>query len=259
VALSAFPESVDNTVRLEIGSIFGADVVVTSGPGLQIERIPSFRADGQPRDIPGFNNEFPLVFEYAGDQQPSLQQFHDTAATFGSYPATLIIKHLSGLEAFRWTTFNVRLTAIAPGDEGRTRYTLTPQPSTPDAVVNLAPSAPFPALNSINPATDKRTEIAGPYSAGLYPAVEIDTAARTVTLTYDYIEAGSIFQWIHNTATGADLNRAITVSEESAGAITSRTIFHEAFPISFQHFTGFSQAAKAKLRVVVTYGFAETM
>jgi len=255
---TVFSNTADNTAMLEIEGVFQGNVVVTGGPGFQIERIPGFLPDGRHSDSPGTNEEFPLVFEYAGDQAAALQQFRDSDPTI-RHAASIIVKTLAGDEVFRWNIFELRLTNIAPGDEGRNRYTLTVQPHSGNAVLvehGNGNNALFPSQSSNNLATDTRIEVNG-IDLGSYPVVEVDTVNRTVTLTFDYIEAGASWAWINSTASGQGNNRAMSIIQEVNGLETSRTNYYEVFPILFQHVTGFGQPEKTKIRLVIAYGYSE--
>ena len=262
-AATVFSNTADNTVMLEIEGVFQGNVVVSGGPGFQIERIPGFLPDGRHSDSPGTNEEFPLVFEYAGDYVAALQAFHDSDPAIRRAAASVIVKNLAGDEVFRWNIFELRLTNIVPGDEGRNRYTLTVQPH-PTYPVNAVlvehgngSTALFPSQSSNNLATDTRIEVEG-MVFGPYPVVEVDTVNRTLTLTFDYVEAGASWAWVNATASGLDgYKKAMSVIQEANGVETSRTNYFEAFPILFQHVTGFGQPEKTKMRLVIAYGFSE--
>jgi hypothetical protein len=253
-----FPNTLDNTARLEIDGVFAGEVVVTGGPGLQLQRIPGFLQDGRPSDSPGLNVEYPLVFEYAGPFQADLQNFHDHPE-FGARSLSLVIRNLAGSEVFRWNMFEVLLTDIAPGGEGRMQYTLEVQLPADNVVsVEKDPSS-FPHDTSYTPATDTWIEINGVHLSDFktYAVAEVDTVNRTVTFTFDYIEAGDAFEWIRQTALGLEQKRSMSIIQEAGGVEVSRTNYFECFPLSFQHVTGFGQPEKVKLRLVVAYGFSE--
>jgi hypothetical protein len=247
-----FPSVFDNTVLLELEGVFQGQVVITGGPGFQIERIPGFLPDGRRSDSPGLNVEFPLIFEYAGDQAAALQEFHDSPS--GNKSASVIVKNLAGAEMLRWNMYEVRLTSIEPGGEGRNRYTLTVQAPPDNLVWMQNAGSPLPVESSNNLATDTRVEIPG-ILLGLYPVVEVDSVNRTVTLTYDYIEGGDSWGWAFQTASGLGSKRTISVIREVSGVPFSVTTYFEVFPILFQHVTGFGQPEKVKLRLVLAYGY----
>jgi hypothetical protein len=83
---------------------------VLGGPGIQIERIPGFLADGRHSDTPGANMEFPIVFEYAGPFQSDLQLFHDSFAVAGPRSVIVTVRDLGGSGVFVWHMDDVRLT-----------------------------------------------------------------------------------------------------------------------------------------------------
>jgi hypothetical protein len=149
------------------------------------------------------------------------------------------------------------LTQIAPGTEGRTRYTFTSQlPPNNGLSVDLDPDF-FPSDTSRNIATDTKVEING-VQTGLYPVAEVNTVNRTITLTFDYREAGDIYRYIRGTALGAEDPRAMSIIQETPdGNETSRTNYYECVPIALQHFTGFGQPEKVKIRLVMAYGYWE--
>ncbi|MGH9139988.1 MAG: collagen-like triple helix repeat-containing protein [Vicinamibacterales bacterium] len=254
--ISVFPEIPANTATLDIDGEFIDSVVVTSGPGLQIERIPGFLSDGRPNDSRGQNVEFPFVFEYGGSQASILQAFHDAfVATGQRRHLNLIVKDLAGVEVYRWTLSGYGLSLIERGDQGRNRYTFETQ-DPPDNIVRLAVTPTFPSQSSNNLATDTRVEVAG-VQLGSYPAVEVDTNLRTITLTFDYIEAGDAFEWTRQVATGLDSTRAMSIIHEEGGAETFRFNYFEVFPLIYQEFSGFGQVEKGKVRLVIAYGIAE--
>jgi hypothetical protein len=251
-----FPDTFTNTALLEIEGWFNQEeVVMTGGPGFQIERIPGFLPDGRPSDSPGLNVEYPLVFEYAGNQAQSLQDFHDDTTGIRR-AASVIVRNLADVEVLRWNIFELRLTHIEPASEGRKRYTLEVQ-APPDNIVWVQNAgSSFPTQSSNNLATDTRIEVDG-INLGPYPVVDVDTANRTVTMTFDYIEAGELWDWIYLTAIGQSQKRAMSIIQEANGIETSRTNYFEVFPIAFQHFTGFGQPEKVKIRLVIAYGHSE--
>jgi hypothetical protein len=254
-----FPEALDNTVMIEIDGVAAVNAVVTNGPGLQIQRVPGADISGHQVDSPGLNVEMPFVFEYAGPAAAALQAVRDDfVATGATRSMSVIIKDLASNEIFRWNLFGFGLTQIGAGGEGRTRYTFTSQSPANNVVsIERDPNASFPTESSRNLATDTKVEVSG-INFGSYPVVAVDTVNRTITLTYDYVEAGEVFQWIRDTATGLAGRRAMSIIQEDAsGNETFRMNYFEVFPIVFQHFTGFGQPEKVKLRIVIAYGWEE--
>lgn len=259
-----FPAAVDNTALLEISGSdpFDDDVLVISGPALDIERIPGFLPDGRRSDSSGPNTEADFVFEYAGPESAALQAIHDNFVNLGATPAfSLIVKNVAGGEVFRWNLFNFGLAAIGPGSDGRSRYFMQHQPL-PDNVVDLeeGPVQIGRSDSSNNLATDTRVQIEL-VAAGPYPVVVDDTVARTLTLTFDYVEGGGILEWVREIATQGTFTKgrkAVAVIQESSpGVEDSREIYSECFPIRYEQFTGFGQVEKIKERVVIAYGYSE--
>lgn len=248
---AVFPDVIDNSATLEIEGVMTGRVVVTDGPGLQIQRIPGFLGDGKPMDSPGSNAEFPFAFEYAGPAAAALQA-HQTSGEARNM--SLIVTSLSGAEVFRWNLFEYRLATIAPGTDGRSRYTF--QSTTPPDNIVMLERGDFPSESSQNPATDTRVEIDG-VQTGPYPVVEVDTVNRTITLTFDYTEGGSTWSWVDQTAIGVVGRRNMSIIQEENGVEVSRMNYFEAFPIVYRQFTGFGQAEKIKERIVIAYGWAE--
>ena len=168
---------------------------------------------------------------------------------------SLIVKNLAGEERFRWNLFEYRLATIGPGTDGRSRYTFQ-STMLPDNVVSVERDGDFLNEVSQNPATDTRIEIDG-IAAGAYPVVEVDTASRTITLTFDYVEGGDTWGWVRQTALGLSNRRAMSIIDEKGGVEVGRTNYFEVFPIIYRQFTGFGQAEKAKERIVIAYGWSE--
>jgi hypothetical protein len=256
---AVFPVALDNTATIEIDGVATVDAVVTSGPGLEIQRIPTPDGQGRPVETPGLNAEMPFVFEYAGPEAAALQAAHDEfLATGVTRSMSLIIKDLAANEIFRWNLYEYALTQIAPGGEGRTRYTFTSQlPPNNTVSIEKGSPGPFPSQSSRNPATDTKVEWAG-HMQSVYPVVAVDTVNRTITMTFDYNEAGEAFEWIRNIAIGADGRTAGSlITENAAGQETFRMNYFEVFPVSFQHISGFGLADKGKFRLVLAYAIEE--
>lgn len=251
------PDVIDNTVLVEISPGFADEVIVTTGPGLAIERIPGFWPDGKPLDSPGPNVELPFVFEYAGPQEATLQTYHDEFLATGQTRAIeAIVTDLAGTEIFRWSLLEYALTDIEPGLDGRQRYVFQSQDAPDNLVRVLRSLSSFPTQDSFNPATDTGFEIAGKVT-GRYPVVEDDPVERTLTVTFDYVEGGEIFQWVTEIAEGTEVRRGVSIIEEQGGVEVGRTNCYEAFPIRYEQFTGFGQVEKIKERVVLAYSYCE--
>jgi hypothetical protein len=251
--LVRLPDVIDNTVFIDIGNgtVMRDLVVIANGPGLEIERIPGFDGSGRPRESPGPSVEFPLVFEYTGAFDDALRSFQ---ATGGTAPVDIVVKDLLGDEVFRWRLLDYRLTTIEPGLDGRNRYTLV-HVLPPDNRVRISRSRSFPSEDSRNPATDTRVEIEGVYQG--FPVVEHDPVSRTLTMTFDYIEGGGMWDWVVLTAEGRDGRRNLSLIDLDGDRETGRTNYFECFPVRYEQFTGFGQVEKVKERVVIAYGFSQ--
>jgi hypothetical protein len=250
------PDVIDNRVTLEVsvGPGFVGDVIVTSGPGLEIERVPGFDAMGRPKESPGPSAEFPLIFEYEG---PGEQNLEDIRSNGNPTSVEIIVKTLGGAEVFRWQFFDYLLTTIEPAQDGRKRYILEQLMFPPDNNVRIGREPiPFPAEDSRNPATDTKVDIAGNYVYGHFPVVELDEANRTLTMTFDHIEGGTIWNWVVDTAEGRGNNVSLSIIELDGDVEIGRTNYFECFPIRYDQFTGFGQAEKIKEKVVIAYGFS---
>ena len=81
---AVFPAALDNTATIEIEGVASFDAVVVSGPGLEVQRIPTPNGQGIPVETPGLNAEMPFIFEYAGPAAAALQA---GTATISSPPA----------------------------------------------------------------------------------------------------------------------------------------------------------------------------
>lgn len=252
------PDVIDNTAYIEIEGVMQDIVVVINGPGLDIQRISGFQGTNA-NDQPGPNMEYPFVFEYAGTYSNSLQTWYQQ---YRSDPLanrkamSLLVKDLAGVEVGRWNMFEMGPTQIGAGTDGRKRYTLR-HALPPDNRFLYQREFTTPANSSKNPATDLfRIEIDGVNQGG-YPSTQIDYSNRTVTLIFDYTEAGDIYQWTKNIAEGFPEKKNMSVITEVNGSEVSRRNFFGVFPISFQYTTGFGQVDKLKERVVISFDFWE--
>jgi hypothetical protein len=257
---AVFPVALDNTATIEISGVgLPFEAVIVSGPGLEVQRIPGFDSLGRPLDSPGLNAEMPFVFEYVGPEAAALQTYRDEYLVNGDARSmSLIIDDLAGNEVFRWNLFEFAPTQIGPGSEGRLRYTFTSKlPPNNSVSFEKGSPGPFPSNASRNLATDTKVEWEGQMQ-NVYPVVAVDTVNRTITMTFDYTEAGNAYEWIRAIATGAEGRRAGSlITENAAGQETFRMNYYEVFPISFQHISGFGLAEKGKFRLVLAYAVEE--
>jgi hypothetical protein len=249
------PSVVDNLVYVEVEGILVGEAVVANGPGVEIERIPGFLPGGQPSESPGRSVELPLVFEYAGQYEASMESFQQSGEARNVW---IVVKDLAGEERFRWYLLQYRLATIEAGLDGRKRYTLL-HVRPPNAVVDISRDpVSFPANDSRNPATDTRVEIGG-ISHGQWPVVEHDATNRTITMTFDYVEGGGIWIWVEHVAEGREqASKALSIIQMNGSTETGRTNYFECFPIRYEQFTGFGQVEKVKERVVLAYGYWES-
>ena len=115
----------------------------------------------------------------------------------------------------------------------------------------------FPSNASRNIATDTLVEWEG-WMQEVYPVVVLDTVNRTITMTFDYTEASTAYQWIREIAQGLGGRKAGSIIQEDiAGTELFRMNYFEVFPISFQHISGFGQVEKGKFRLVLGYAVEE--
>lgn len=204
-----FPDVIDNSTVVEIDGIqiqSSEEIVVIAGPGIEIERIPGFDATG-PNDSWGPSLEFPFIFEYKGPSEAELQDWLNDFASIGLRKNLAVpIRLLDGQVIGRWLFFDWGLTKIEPGSDGRKRYTLQAA-RPPDAELQFERDCCFSGFSpgrsaSRNPATDDQyVEINGVEQGG-FPAIEIDTDSRTITLTFDTkVEGDGIYEWVKDVAT----------------------------------------------------------
>jgi hypothetical protein len=258
-----FPDIIDNLATLEMQGIPpGDDVVVLTGPGVDIERVPGFWDDGKHRDHPGFEAEHPFIFEASGALADDMQVYFDTyfadPDTTPWHDFSLIIDQYDGTEAFRWNFFEFVPDSYEPGVDGRTRFTLVnrnlPNQNLEFDFGGVGGEDPFGSELSYNPETDTRVEIEG--VSVLYAAVEDDEVNRTLTLTYDYVEGHGIFDWVEFTAEGLlDLKSISWIQDEGPPEV--RRNYFSCFPIKYEQFWGYGLDLKIKARVVISYDWAE--
>lgn len=253
-----FPDIINNTTDLEISGVGTGSVVIVNGPGLQIERIFGFM-NNKPFDLPGPNMEYPFVFECAGPLTNALRTWHQQ---FINDPAgnrrsnSIITRRLDGSEVGRWNLYQMGLTAIDPGTDGRHRYTLQ-HGLPPNNQFSYQRTFSGLTTSSKNPATDSyRIEIEGVDQGG-YPITEVDYTNRTITFTFDYAEAGYLYDFSRDIAQGTNYKKNLSLITENNGVEVSRRNFFETFPISFQQTTGFGQVEKLKEKVVLSFDFWE--
>jgi len=254
-------DPVTNGLDLEIEGISldeADDWVLTSGPGLEIERVAGFDGSGNPDDSSGGNKEYPLVFETGGASLNALeewrQNYYDNLPILAERRSlSLIVNDGSGDEQYRWNGFEMVPYEIFPLPSGRSRVTLYHHAPGNLAAIgyNFSDSEGNwgDALMN-NPATDSEVEILG--ITTVFAEVAVDTVERTITLTYSGGEGGKIFPWaklIASDGTGGNKK-----SVEIGG--NNGTNYFGCFPIAFQCFTGFAQDNKIRARAVLSYDTA---
>ncbi|MFV1996163.1 MAG: hypothetical protein ACC661_12065, partial [Verrucomicrobiales bacterium] len=248
----------------EIGGVVTNTVTATAelavmlvGPGFEIERIPGFNGSGDPDDQSGNNKEFPLVLEVGGADLTNLEQWRAThllglPTTPNLRALSIVVTNSAGVEQFRWNAFEMAPFEITALPSGRSRVTLyhalAPNNFLGYAIDMGAGSNNWGDGLQNNPAADLQVEIAG--ITTVFAETVIDPVARTITLSYDLGEGGSIFAWakqIAESGTTSVGKKAIAITD---GATTN---YFGCFPIGFQNFTGFERDSKIKAKVVISY------
>jgi hypothetical protein len=271
----------DNRCAVEIVGVFSSvnqpaldQPVVVQGPGIVIDRVPGFDAQGRPDDHSGLNREMPLVLD--------LPPAHVAAATawregyFNLLPAehdrravSLIVtdgSFTSAQERYRLNLLEVVPVALESSSNGYTRLALhVDQPISagdsrsagPDMVMPIEFGTP-PALywgnaSRNNPATDTEVTISGRLT-GFYPAVTHDPAARTLTLDFVYGEGQNISDWVREVATQGTtgVGKSTLTTQPGSGSAVQ---YHGCFPLSWQLVSGFERSGKSRQRVVLSYDY----
>lgn len=258
-----FPEIVDNLVDIEISNIdLNNKVIMVSGIGLELERISTATGvdnDGGTifREQAGPGKEFPLVFETTNeDDANELKQWFDSEEPF-PVDIAVVIRDLGDNERGKWLFIGYSPDFYEPGLEGRTRFHLVNN-DLPDNKPNINFDGAFGRERLFDPTTDKLVEISG-VRIGIAPKVDsIDYEKRTITLTFNFDEAGETFLWIFNTLKGGEPPTDMSVVETPDGTFeneTSRRLFFNVIPIRFENIYGFGQDAKMKLQVTIAFGY----
>jgi hypothetical protein len=247
----SLPGIVENICLMEIDGIFADPVQIINGPGVQIEDL-----GGDPV-ASGLNTEFSIVFDYDGPAVSSLQSWFDTPSSRNGF---LVVTDTTGAERYRWnfTDFELSNIEAGGGTNGKNRYTLS-HTQVPDTALAISRSAAW--LENIDKKpSDTEVEING-VIGGVWPAVELDTVAKTLTMTFDFNEGGGVWDWVANTATsGTAAGAAKSISlvyRQNNGTEIGRNNFFQCFPIHYQHYTGFDVTEKGRERVVISYDRGE--
>lgn len=273
-----FPDVIDNLATVEISGIeTTGPMVIITGPGYDIERMPGFDAVGRPSDQAGFAMAHPFIFEASGADVSALKNYFDqylASPADGGRSLSLIVKWLDQSEAFRWNFIDFVPQSYDPSVDGRTRFRWVPH-YPPDAdmrytSLRIQPSTDDPSWpgqqqgSSFNPETDKLVEIEGVTRGGFYPQVECDEINRTLTLNYGFGEelpGVVIYNWVKSTIENGELDagnkKSIAVIEQENGVEVGRKRYFECFPIKYEQFAGFGLPGKLKASAVISFGWWE--
>jgi hypothetical protein len=233
--------------------------ILIQGPGFSIERFGAGTATS------GVNRPYPFIFDVpTGGIIANQIAFwrrtilNDLPEDFSRKAGTLIVfpqgSRGIGAEAYRCNFFEMICKSMVDLGDGYTRVTLATSKS-PDNYtrVELDTVSWGNSASMNNSATDTRTEIDSIQSS-FYPQVTVDTAAKTLTMYFDYGEGGNIFAWARNTVwQGSGLTKvALTVDHPGA-----TTRYYNCFPIAWQLVSGVERAARSKQKVVISYDNSE--
>ena len=256
--LRKLPVFQDNIAQLEIeGYIVNKPVVIISGLGIEIERIPQF-IPGAPKYIPGTNMEDDFVIEVNLADEPDLQGMFDTPPA-NRKAMSLIVRNLKNEEVFRYNLFEYQVDSYTDVGNGRSRFTFTQALSANNSLqIENGQLNTFGTSQDNNPDTDTLIEIEG-IIFNFYPQVVDDPIKKTLTLTYTINEGGGLYSWFKNTATGNDNNRGLSVIQQTKGVETSRKNYYEVFPIRWEIYEGFSLPEKIKARIILSYDSSNTL
>jgi len=248
----------DNIAQLEIeGVLVNNPVVIISGLGISLERIPQFFVNA-PDFVPGNNMEDDLVIEVNLFDEGGLQYMFDNPPE-ARRTMSVVVRNLRGEEVFRYNLFEYEVAGYTDVGNGRSRFTFSQALSANNSLqIEPGQNGTFGSQVSNNPDTDTLIEISGIIS-NFYPQVEDDTINRTLTLTYDINEGSGLYGWFRNIAMGNDENRAMSIIQQTNGVETSRQNFYEVFPIRWEVYDGFSLPAKIKARVILSYDRSENV
>lgn len=256
--LRKLPVYQDNVALLEIaGYNVNKPVVVISGLGIEIERIPQFII-GAPDYIPGTNMEDDFVIEVNSADELDLQAMFDTPPA-DRKSMSLIVRNLKNEEVFRYNLFEYQVDSYTDVGNGRRRFTFTQALNSNNSLqIENGQSDPFGTSQANNPDTDTLMEISG-IIFNFYPQVVDDPIKKTLTLTYTINEGNGLYAWFKNTAAGNDNNRELSVIQQTKGVETSRKNYYEVFPIRWEVYEGFTLPEKIKARIVLSYDTSGTL
>lgn len=269
-----FSDAALNSAYLDVSGVCISQVVVTNGPAMEIQVVEGFGASGQHDDHSGLSLELPFAIEVPAGTgcdlvlQMYFDQYAADPANYSLQPMILTVSDMSGAAAFHWSLFDFKPDGYATGFEG-TRFTFVQlqEPigaNTPPRDMNLTryipanPSTPFGTVDSYNPATDREVTLEGIH-VGLYPAV-VEQTERSMTLVYDYVEGGSLWQWVRMTVesgTTLEPKRNVSIVTLDANMVEiARTNYQGCFPAKYEQFVGFAQDIQTKERVILNCDFS---
>ncbi len=271
-----FPDVYNNAARIEIeGLVTTKNVIVITGPGIDIERIPIWGNGAIRYDESGFCMEHPFTFETDGPDAITLKAFFDGYAASPSPKNMLLYMHdLAGNEKMRFEFSRYAPQSYTAASDGRTRFTFisTKIPSSAVRITAIGNYSFQPVqLPSITPDVDKGIEIEGVIGDFAAPVL-VDTVNMTLTIDFAFGEAGvTLWNWTKTIATqgtsSAIGRRAMSVIDIVPVAAngsytyyyneTGRMNYFEVFPIRWEYVSGFGLDSKAAARIVIAYGFRE--
>ncbi len=267
-------ETLNNTVFFEIDGIGSGEVVMISGPGVQIERLlnnPEIHTD----DTVGEVDYRSIVFEASEDWAANLQCFLENSLDpdiLERHSGSIVITDSEEIETVRWNLYDLALIRVTTGSEGRLRYRLAHLPPNPpeSPLIDRDPysfthvwTPPGQPGSTIESHPDKYLiQIEGIGST--YGFVADDPDAKELTFTIQGMISSNLWGWAHYHAnlghTNSDSLEArslsvITLDDE--GNELSRWNAFETVPISYEHVSGFSNPEQIIERLVLSYSLVE--
>jgi len=262
----SFPQVLYNEATVAIyGDYFNwqSRVVVTVGPGVDIDRVAGFDPQGRPKDSPGFAMEHPFVFEVGGAAAEELKHYYAIYPASDLAYAIIFVPSSPGEMALGLFVYMLKLERHEPGIDGRTRFVFSIA-RVPDRLLSMAIGTDvgygdFGSEGSYNPATDRRVEIEG-LPSSFYPSVEEDAVNRKLTFVYSIEEGAGIFYWVKDIVEGTGLPRDLSVVRlDGNGDTAERVDYSGCFPLKYEIFEGFGLDTKLRARVVVSYNTRQPM
>lgn len=262
-----FPDVYNNRAYLEIAGIdINEEVLMISGIGVEAERISipkEVDGHGNTRylDELGLNQEFPITFEVSNFNISDLKIWFDRENP-EVRDMSVIFKNLQKEEQNRLNLFDYMPDSYSAVEGNRTRFTLKSS-TPPDNRLSMDFFYNLGSVFSFDKRTDKLVEIEGidiGYNGYATPIVEVDTLKRRLSLTFNHLEGGDIFQWVQRSFAGQDGQRSLSIIETTDGTTSteiSRINYYECLPIRFEVVEGFSLHVKMKIRIVIAYAYRE--